>query len=317
MSVAIYLADPHIRAEQIEAIRTHLPAGWTLAERPEGATAILTEKVDISAGMLAAAGASLRLVARLDTGAATVAAANVPVVDLPNTALTGVAEHTVSLILALSRRLLWVARQTADRQWLPGRDQPILTDQRRYTYNWVGLEDFGTLYRKTVGIVGLGYIGRATAARLRPFGVRLLYTRRHRLAPDEEACLGVQWHELDDLLRESDFVSLHHRFQEGPEGNDKQFGAREFGLMKPTAYFINTARGRMVDEEALVEVLRSGRIAGAGLDVFRFEPLPADHPLLSLAGDKVILTAHVAGAPATEAWQTIAQELFERVQAML
>ncbi|HBY97987.1 MAG TPA: hypothetical protein DEP84_29270, partial [Chloroflexi bacterium] len=63
MSVAIYLADPHIRAEQIEAIRTHLPAGWTLAERPEGATAILTEKVDISAGMLAAAGASLRLVA--------------------------------------------------------------------------------------------------------------------------------------------------------------------------------------------------------------------------------------------------------------
>ncbi len=118
-------------------------------------------------------------------------------------------------------------------------------------------------------------------------------------------------------MRESDFVTLHLRFQEGSGGNDKQFGAREFSLMKQTAYFINTSRGRMMDEDALAFALRSGQIAGAGLDVFRYEPLPADHPLLALAGDNVILTAHVAGSPMAEAWQTTADEVVERIQAVL
>ena len=317
MMVNIYVADPFIRQEQLEAIRSYLPSGWSLGERLEDATAILTKNVDVSDEMLAAAEASLRLIARLDTGDATVASTGVPVVDLPNTALLGVAEHAVTLILALSRHLLQVARQTAHQQWVAGCDEPILTDQRRYTYNWIGLEDFGTFYHKTVGVVGMGYIGRAVAQRLRPFGVRLLYFKRHRLEQAEEARLGVEWRELDDLLRESDFVTLHHRFQEGPGGNDKQFGAPEFALMKPSAYLINTARGRLVDEEALVKALRSGSIAGAGLDVFRYEPLPSDHPLLTLAGDSVILTPHVAGAPVTEAWQTIAEELIERIQAVL
>jgi phosphoglycerate dehydrogenase-like enzyme len=210
-----------------------------------------------------------------------------------------------------------VARQTNQQLWLPDRSEPILTDQRKYTYNWIGLEDFGTLYGKTAGLIGLGLIGRATADRLRAVGMRLLYTQRNRLDPATEARYGVQWRELDDLLRESDFVSLHHRFQEGPDGNDNHIGAREFALMKPTAYLVNTARGRLVDEDALLEALRSRQIAGAGLDVFRYEPLPADHPLFELAGDNVILTPHVAGAPVTEAWATIARELVEKVEEQL
>ena len=315
--VHIYLADSAIQAEILEAIRAHLPAGWSLGERAEEADVILTENIDVSDEMLAAVGASLRLVVRLDTGRATVAPTAVPIVDLPDPARVGVAEHTIMLLLALSRHLFWVARQTANQQWVPGRDQPILTDQDLYTYNWIGLEDFGTLYRKTVGIVGLGYVGRNVAKRLRNFGVRLLYTDLYRLEPAVEAHLGVQWRDLDDLLQESDFVTLHHRFQEGPGGNDKQFGAREFALMKSTAYFINTARGRLVDEEALVEALRSGEIAGAGLDVFRFEPLPAKHLLLDLAGDNVILTAHVAGTPDEQARQIVAEELVERIQMVL
>jgi glyoxylate reductase len=314
MSVAIYLADPQIREGQLEALRASIPSAWTLTDMPQGATAILTENVDVTPEMLTAAGDTLRLVALLSTGKASVAPTSVPVVTYPNTAMSGVAELTVALILALSRQLFMVARRTKAQEWLPDRDTPVLTDQQRYTYNWIGLEDFGTLYRKRVGIVGAGQIGRAVAARLRPFGVRLLYTQRHRLAPDEESALGLQWRELDDLLRESDFVTLHHRFQEGPEGNDKQFGAREFALMKPTAYFINTARGRLVDEDALVEALRTRKIAGAGLDVFRYEPLPPEHPLLELAGDNVILTPHVAGAPVNEAWRIIAEELVERLQ---
>ena len=316
----IYLADAAIRPAQQEAIRHQLPMGWTLDEIPDGAAAILTENAAVTPEMLVAAGTSLRLIFRLDTGNATVAPETaVPVVDLPNTALVGVAEHTVMLIMALSRHLLRVARRTSAQEWLPDRRVPILTDQTRYTYNWIGLEDFGTLYRKTVGIVGMGKIGRAVAARLRPFGMRLRYTQRHRLDPADEARFGVEWRDLDDMLRESDVVTLHHRFQEGPSGNDRQFGAREFALMKPTVIFVNTARGRMVDEDALVTALHSGQIAGAGLDVFRYEPLPADHPLLALAlaGDKVILTAHIAGAPSDEAWQVIATELIERLHAAL
>ena len=314
MSITIFVADPGIREGQINALRAALPDGWALTDVPAGASAILSENVDVSAEMLAAAGESLRFVALLTTGKASVADTSVPVLSYPNTAMSGVAELTVALILALSRQLFMVARKTRAQAWVPGSDKPILTDQQRYTYNWIGLSDFGTLYRKHVGIVGMGHIGRAVAERLRPFGLRLLYTQRHRLDPEREKELGVQWREMDDLLRESDFVTLHHRFQEGPGGNDGQFGRREFELMKPTAYFINTARGRLVDEEALVEALRSGQIAGAGLDVFRYEPLPPDHPLLELAGDNVILTPHVGGAPVTEAWEIIAQELIEHLQ---
>lgn len=312
----IYLADPAIRAEQLDAIRARLPAGWRLADDPAGASVILTENADVTEEMAVAAGTGLRLVVRLDTGRAAVVP-RVPTVDLPNTAITGVAEMAVLLILALSRNLLGIVAQTNARAWLPERSEPVFTDQRRYTYNWIGLQEWGTLYRKTVGLIGLGLIGRATADRLRGFGVRLLYTQRHRLPADEEARLGLYWRTLDDLLRESDFVSLHHRFQEGPDGNDGHIGAREFGLMKPTAYLVNTARGRLVDEDALVAALRDGRIAGAGLDVFRYEPLPADHPLFALAGPNVILTPHVAGAPVKEAWATIADELIEQIQAHL
>jgi phosphoglycerate dehydrogenase-like enzyme len=313
----IYIADPNLRQEQVEALHQALPAGWQIVDTPSHAHAILTEHAAVTAEMINAAGAALRLVARLETGAAPVAATDVPVIDLPNTALTGVAEMSVLFIMALSRHLLQLTRQTRAQAWLPERSTPILTDQKRYTYNWTGLEDFGTIYGKTAGLIGLGVIGRATAVRLRALGMRLLYTQRNRMDPASEAKYGVQWRSLDDLLAESDFVSLHHRFQEGPDGNDKHIGARELALMKPTAYLINTARGRLVDEDALIEALRSGQIAGAGLDVFEYEPLRPDSPLWELAGDNVILTPHVAGAPIVEAWQTVARDLVEHLAAQL
>jgi phosphoglycerate dehydrogenase-like enzyme len=314
---SIYIADSSIRAEQVEAIRAELPAGWTLADGPQGADAILTENAPVSAELQARAGASLKLVLRLDTGSAAIDAGSAPVVELSNTGLIGVAEHVVTLILALSRRLLWVTAQSAKAAWVEGKDTPILTDQRKYTYNWIGLPESGAIYRKKVGIVGLGHIGQAVAKRLRPFGVQLLYTDLKRLDPAQEAALGVKFRPLDDLLRESDFVTLHLRFQEGPDGNEKMFSTREFGLMKQTAYFINTSRGRMVDEDALAAALREGQIGGAGLDVFRYEPLPKDHPLLALAGDQVLLTAHTAGAYNPESWHTTAVEVVERVQEAL
>jgi phosphoglycerate dehydrogenase-like enzyme len=314
--INIYLADPEIRMEQLEILQRNLPAGWALTHTPGNAVAILTENADVSREMLLQA-PRVRMILRLDTGRARVARTHIPTVDLSSTALIGVAEHVVTLVLALSRRLLWVARQSAAAAWAPGKDQPVLTDQKNYTYNWIGLENSGAIYNKKVGIVGLGHIGRAVALRLRPFGVRLLYTDLQRFPPAVEKSLGVQWRQMDDLLKESDFVTLHLRFIEGPQGNEKMFGEREFNLMKPGAFFINTSRGRLVDEDALVEALRAQKIGGAGLDVFRYEPLPKDHPLLSLAGDRVILTSHTAGSYNPEAWQTTAEEIIERVQEVV
>ena len=279
--VRIFLADPMIRTEQLAAIRHQLPAEWLLTSEPDGAAAILTENVDVTWAMVESAGPSLRLVARLDTGAAQLPdGLPVPAVDLPNTALVGVAEHTLLLMMVLSRHLLDVLARTQAQAWMPERSTPILTDQKKYTYNWIGQHDFGVLYRKTLGIVGLGLIGRAVAVRAHAFGMRVLYTQRRRHDPALEQGLGVTYCSLDELLAASDFVSLHHRFDDAPGGNDRHFGAAEFGRMKPTAFFINTARGRLVDEDALVAALQSGKIAGAGLDVFRYEPLPPDHPVL-------------------------------------
>lgn len=156
--------------------------------------------------------------------------------------------------------------------------------------NWARIPNIETLNDKTVGIVGFGEIGACYARMTRPFNCRVLYYKRTRLTPAQETHLGVQWTGLDDLLAQSDVVASFTPYT--PESRH-QLKAREFALMKPTAYFINCGRGNTVDETALVAALREGRIAGAGLDVFAVEPLPADSPLRSLAN--VVLTPHAAG----------------------
>lgn len=313
--IRLYIADPAIRQGQLEALRAQLPEGWQLTDAPDDAALILTENAAVTAEMLERAGESLRLVVRLDTGKAPLPPLPVPLFEPPNTALIGVAEHAIALMLALKRRLAWVHAQTRAQAWLPEKATPKLTDQTNYTYNWIGLDDFGVLYGQTVGLVGLGYIGRAVAARLKPFGVRLLYTQRRRLPRYEEARLGVSYRSFEALLGEADIISLHHRFQPGV--NDKQFDAAAFARMKPGALLINTARGRLVDEAALVEALRQGRLGGAGLDVFTYEPLPPEHPLLQIDDARLILTPHVAGAPVQAAWETIARDIIAALRRQL
>ena len=132
----IYLAVPAIGAEQIEAIHRALPADWALTDSLAEAKALLSENVNVTDAMLAEAGSGLRLIVLLDTGDVTVTETTTPIVLLPNTALVGVVEHAVMLIMALSRHLFAVARTTGERQWLPDRSKPILTDQKLYTYNW-------------------------------------------------------------------------------------------------------------------------------------------------------------------------------------
>src|SRR5262249_31632725 len=145
------------------------------------------------------------------------------------------------------------------------------------------------LWRATVGIVGLGRIGRAVARRCRGYEMRIL---AHDVVPDEAYAQshGIELTSLERLLPESDFVTLPPPHT---PATDRLMTDARFRLRKPTAFLINTARGGLVDEAALHEALVTGRIAGAGLDVFRHEP-PTDSPLLHL--DNVVLTPHAAGS---------------------
>jgi D-3-phosphoglycerate dehydrogenase len=310
----LFQADPAIQKEQVDAIQKNLPANWQLTDQATDADAILTEHVSVTPLMVEQTHGKLKLILKLVPGQAEIVPGVYQIVECANTGLIGVAEHTATLILTLSRHFLWVTRQTAAKAWVAGKDQPIQTDQKKYTYNWIGLQSNDAVYAKTLGIIGLGYIGREVAKRLKAFGMQLMYFDVQRQPAEVEKELGIRYVALDTLLQQADFVTLHHRYLDGPGGNDGQFGKREFGLMKKTAYFINTSRGRMVNEVDLVEAIKSGAIAGVGMDVFRYEPLPKDDPLLALAGDNVILTAHVAGTYMPEAWKNTAEEIVYQLQ---
>jgi glyoxylate reductase len=146
------------------------------------------------------------------------------------------------------------------------------------------------VYAQTLGIIGMGRIGQAVARRARGCGMRIIYHNRQRVAPALEAELEATWVELPTLLREADFVSLHVPLS---AATMRLIGETELRLMKPTAYLINTARGTIVDEKALIRALQEGWIAGAALDVFEHEP---HVPPELCALDNVVLVPHIGSA---------------------
>lgn len=183
-----------------------------------------------------------------------------------------VAEHAMALMLGLTKRVGYANRAllrgtATDRLLLSGND----------------------IKGKTVGIVGIGQIGRLTAKYCSIFDMRVLAYDPY-LSADQVAERGAAKVAFDTLLAQSDFITVHCPRTRETVG---MFGAAQFARMKPTAYFINTARGLIHSEAALLDALRSGTIAGAGIDVFDVEPPPPDHPLLQL--DSVIATPHIAG----------------------
>jgi D-3-phosphoglycerate dehydrogenase len=162
----------------------------------------------------------------------------------------------------------------------------------------------------TLGIIGLGKLGLRVAAVAKAFGMNVLAWSTN-LTPEKCREAGVGYASKDDLLRQSDFISIHLQLGQRSRGT---IGAREFGLMKPTAYLINTARGPIVEEAALLAALREKRIAGAGLDVFDIEPLPVDHPLRTL--DNVVLTPHL-GYVSTQNYGAYFPAMVENIRAWL
>jgi len=213
----------------------------------------------------------------------------VDVAVVRNVGAISVAEHAMALILGLAKKL--IAFDSAIRRGENPRGLvPVHTTQDVYAYNWLGDEGVICLDGRVLGIVGLGEIGKALVRLASGFGMEIVYYKRHRLSEEEEMKLGVRYAKLDDLVSVADFIVLTVPLTPETEG---MIGEAELGKMKNSAFLINVSRGAVVDEEALINALRRGRIAGAGLDVFRVEPLLGS-PLMSLPN--VILTPHSGAA---------------------
>jgi len=214
----------------------------------------------------------------------------VAVALMPLCGCIAVAELAMTLILALSKQLIEAHAATVNGAYRGLGIEPTQTSQRVHAFQWMRLPHLQEIRQKTLGVIGFGEIGTEVAKRARAFEMNVIYYKRDPLPPSIEEHLGVRAASLDELLRTSDFVSLN--VPHSPS-TDKIIGSRELDLMKPTAYLINTCRGPVVDEQALITALRNHAIAGAGLDVFDLEPLPFDSPLTQL--DNVILAPHIGG----------------------
>ncbi|MGE5594730.1 MAG: 2-hydroxyacid dehydrogenase [Hyphomicrobiales bacterium] len=256
------------------------PPRETLAVRLASANAILsllTERFDED---LLRGAPRLRIIANMAVGydnidPALAAAHGIWVTNTPGVLAETTADFAFALLMAAARRVVESdrdARAGGWKTWSPT--------------GFLGPDVHGA----TIGIVGLGEIGLAMARRARGFEMRVLYASRSR-RPEAERELGLEWAALDDLLRQSAFISLHTPLT--PETR-QLIGRREFELMQPSAILVNTARGPVVDQDALVDALRAGRIGGAALDVTDPEPLPAGHPLFDFPN--VIVTPHIASA---------------------
>jgi glyoxylate reductase len=242
------------------------PPDDVLRSRAAGANALLTQLTDRVDAALIESAPSLRAIANyavgtdnVDLDAAT--ERGIPVGHTPGVLTETTADLAWALLMAGARRLGEAERAVRAGDWRPFSPEAYLGHD---------------VHGATLGVVGYGRIGRAVARRAAGFGMEVLHTREV---------------ELDDLLRRSDFVSLHTPLTDATRG---MIGARELALMQPHAVLVNTARGEVVDTEALVDALNAGRIAAAALDVTDPEPLPADHPLLAAPG--VTVVPHIGSA---------------------
>lgn len=219
-------------------------------------------------------------------------AMGIPVANNGGTNSLDVAEHTIALILGWYRRM-------------------VEMDRNVRTGNWYAIDSGATTYTiagKTVGIVGLGNIGRKAARLLRAFGATLLYSDAFPAPAEVEQELGVTRVELDDLVRRADVVTLHTPLNAQTRG---LIGATQLAAMKPTALLVNTCRGPVVDETALIAALRAGQIAGAALDVLAQEPPAADNPLFTMPN--VLLTPHTAGVT-RDTWARRGEFIFANLE---
>ncbi len=294
--------------EIVEVITSHNPEGWSTTVVPKGASPDEQKTLVNDADFLMVYGAPLhdevlrasenaRLVQLLAAGydrmnLGLMASLDVPCANNGGANSIAVADHAVLLMLALYKQLIHTETSTRGGQW----SAPI-----------TGTNTF-EMADKLVGVLGIGNIGRRVARRVQGFEARVQYFDIYPLAEEEESALDLSHVSLDELFRTSDILTCHTPLT--PQ--TRHIVNRErLALMKPTAVLINTSRGPVVDEAALIEALQEGRIAGAGLDVFEQEPVAPDNPLLKM--DNVVVTPHMAGTT-WDTWFRRASFAYENMQ---
>jgi glyoxylate reductase len=261
----------------VELLDAPLPDGLGGERRDVEALAVVHEVIDERALALLP---SLRLVANYGAGYDTIdvgacAARGVIVTNTPGVLDAATADLAFGLVLALRRRIVEGDRLLRRREWSSDIDRFLADD----------------VTGASLGIVGFGGVGRALARRAQAFDMRVLYTKRVRLGPGEETSLGVEYRDLDDLLAEAEIVSLHVPLTPATR---HLIDARRLALLRPGACLVNTARGAVVDDDALIDALSTGRISAA-LDAFSAEPAV---PERLLALDNVVLTPHLGSGTA-------------------
>ncbi|OLP59067.1 D-glycerate dehydrogenase [Xaviernesmea oryzae] len=244
----------------------------------------VTDRID--AALIEQAGPQLKLIASFSNGVDNIdvdaaAAKGITVTNTPNVLTEDTADMTMALILAVPRRLTEGASLLADRR-----------------QEWAGWSPTWMLGRrisgKRIGIVGMGRIGTAVARRAKAFGLSIHYHNRKRISAEtEEALEATYWDSLDQMLARVDIVSVNCP---STPATYHLLSARRLQLMQPTSYIVNTARGGIVDETALIKCLREGRIAGAGLDVFENEPAINPKFVKLAAEGRVVLLPHMGSA---------------------
>jgi glyoxylate reductase len=245
----------------------------------DGILSLLTDRIDDE--LLDAAGPQLKVVSNFAVGfdnidVPALTRRRVPAGNTPGVLTETTADLAFALLMAAARRIPESVDYVRDGNWRTW--GPMLL---------MGVDVHGA----TLGIVGFGRIGREMARRGRGFGMDILYHDVHPATPEEEAELGARRVEMDELLRASDFISLHVNLT---DETHHLIDADALRAMKPTAVLVNTSRGPVVDPDALTEALRGGEIFAAGLDVTEPEPLPSDHPLVALPN--CVVVPHIASA---------------------
>lgn len=213
----------------------------------------------------------------------------IPVAYLRRISTISVAEHVLALIFALSRNLIFAHKTAKTRK--NATDGLRSEGPPRSKFNWGQVPNIQLVRGKTLGLVGFGENAIEVAMASHGVGMKILYYQRHKASPDREKIVDAQYvPSLKQLVQEADFISIHVPY--GPL-TEKMFNLEILSSMKPNSFLINTSRGGVVDEEALFRVLSENKIAGAALDVYRWEPMPSDCPLLEL--DNILWTTHNAG----------------------
>lgn len=265
--------EVHVWDDELPPPRPKLLDQLALAD---GAVVMLTERIDQE---VLDAAPKLRVLSNFAVGydnidVAALTARKIPVGNTPGVLTETTADQAFALLMAASRRLVEGVEYIRDGKW-----------QTWYPLQLLGHDVHGA----TLGIIGLGRIGYAMAKRAQGFGMQILYYGGSTREYAERT--GAKPVDLDKLLRESDFISIHTPLTENTRG---LISSRELGLMKETAILINTARGGIIDTEALVDALTNNKIAYAALDVTEPEPIPANHPLVAL--ENCIVVPHLGSA---------------------